>query len=224
MHGAGTYGLSDEVIEAIAQFARPGFITAEAGAGISTIVLVGLGTHHLAITPTKDEAAKIQAWLSKHQLLATSLRFDHRLSWDALPTCTELGLDFALIDGCHGFPAPFLDFFYLSRNLKVGGVLAIDDVQIWTGRILVEFLKAEISWEFLRQVDKTAFFRKVRELEWNEWEWDRQPFVVKRSQPSLAQRAMWFLDIVRRALGHLLRGDRVKLKRGIALIFGRKKR
>ena len=221
VHGVGTYGLSWEAAEAIAAFIQPGATTAETGAGMSTIVIAGLGARHLAITPTEDEALKIRAWLQRNHLATDTLTFDHRLSWDALPAYSQPKLDFALIDGCHGFPAPFIDFFYFSRNLKLAGILAVDDVQLWTGKVLMDFLKSEPSWEFVSQAGKTAFFRKRRDLEWNEWEWDRQPFVARQSRPALSGRVLNILDLGRRAVRHLLTGDLAKLKRAFSMLLGR---
>lgn len=47
-----------------------------------------------------------------------------------LPRLEEEGLsiDFAFIDGWHTFDYAMLDFFYLDRMLKVGGVIVLDDV------------------------------------------------------------------------------------------------
>jgi predicted O-methyltransferase YrrM len=39
----------------------------------------------------------------------------------------EAQFDFAFIDGWHTFDHTLVDFFYLNKMLKVGGVLAIDD-------------------------------------------------------------------------------------------------
>lgn len=220
VHGAGSYGISQRVIETIARYVPHGAVTAETGSGISTLIIAALGARHLAITPAEEEAAQIRAWLQRNNISTDTLSFDHRLSWDALPGLSASTLDFAFIDGCHGFPVPFLDFFYMARGLKVGGTLGIDDVQIWTGKVLVEFLTKEPTWEFLTQLDKTVFFKKVGALAWNEWEWDKQPFVVMHSRPSFARRLLGVLDLVRRALKHLLTGDTVKLKRGLNLIFG----
>lgn len=48
----------------------------------------------------------------------------------ALPALLEDGrqFDFAFIDGWHTFDHTLLDFFYLNRMLKTGGVLVFDDV------------------------------------------------------------------------------------------------
>lgn len=48
----------------------------------------------------------------------------------ALPKLLESGrqFDFCFIDGLHTFDQTLLDFYYLNRMLKVGGILAIDDI------------------------------------------------------------------------------------------------
>jgi predicted O-methyltransferase YrrM len=48
----------------------------------------------------------------------------------ALPQLLKEGvvLDFAFIDGWHTFDHVLLDFFYINRMLRVGGIVAFDDV------------------------------------------------------------------------------------------------
>jgi predicted O-methyltransferase YrrM len=50
----------------------------------------------------------------------------------ALPALCRGGarFDFCLIDGCHTFDHTLLDFFYVNRILKVGGVVAFDDTNM----------------------------------------------------------------------------------------------
>ncbi len=49
--------------------------------------------------------------------------------------------DFIFIDGWHTFDHTLLDCFYASRLLRVGGLLAIDDVSFPSVRRVVDFLK-----------------------------------------------------------------------------------
>ncbi len=48
----------------------------------------------------------------------------------ALPSLLAQGtrVDFAFIDGWHTFDHTLLDFFYITRLLNVGGIVAVDDV------------------------------------------------------------------------------------------------
>jgi hypothetical protein len=96
-------------------------------------------------------------------------------------------LDLVLIDGCHGFPGPFIDWYYAASGLKAGGVLC-------------EFLRAEPDWRVEHDfVSRTAVFRKLRDGDVMR-EWTEQPYTVLHSRSSVAARA-------RRPLEHLVRGE-----------------
>lgn len=68
----------------------------------------------------------------------------------ALPKLLEQNggqLDFIFIDGWHTFDHTLLDCFYATRLLRVGGVLAIDDVSWPSVRSVVEFMKSYPCYE-----------------------------------------------------------------------------
>ncbi len=70
----------------------------------------------------------------------------------ALPNLLELNegqLDFIFIDGWHTFDHTLLDCFYATRLLRIGGVLAIDDVSFTSVRRVVNFLKNYPCYEEL---------------------------------------------------------------------------
>ncbi len=75
----------------------------------------------------------------------------------------DLGeLDLVLIDGSHSFPQVFIDWFYVQEALKVGGAVIVDDVHVWTGRVLRDFLEAEPEWSLERRFQgRTVAIRKV---------------------------------------------------------------
>src|SRR6185503_1666742 len=66
-----------------------------------------------------------------------------------LPTMALGDLDLVLIDGGHGFPVPFIDWYYTAFALKAGGIVIVDDTQIWTGAVLRDFLMADPDWKLL---------------------------------------------------------------------------
>jgi predicted O-methyltransferase YrrM len=73
-----------------------------------------------------------------------------RKSEFALPTLLEQGegqFDFIFIDGWHTFDHTLLDCFYATRLLRVGGYLAIDDVNFPSVRRAVEFLRRYPCYE-----------------------------------------------------------------------------
>jgi hypothetical protein len=69
-------------------------------------------------------------------------------------------LDFALIDGGHGWPTVFVDFCYTFFALKRGGVLAIDDTNLYSVNQLVLLLKNQPDFELIGNYQKLAVFRK----------------------------------------------------------------
>jgi len=49
-------------------------------------------------------------------------------------------LDFALVDGWHGYDQVMMEVYYLNRLLDVGGLLVLDDVQLPAVRRVLDFL------------------------------------------------------------------------------------
>lgn len=154
--------------------------TLETGAGLSTILFTVKRCHHTAVTADANEADRILAWCQANGVPTDRLKFVARPSEDALPELELEPLDLVLIDGAHGFPFPFLDWFYAGRHLRVGGLAVVDDTQIWTGRVLRHFLASDPNWriETERYFDFAAATRLTDDPV---GEWFQQPFVSRRS-------------------------------------------
>jgi hypothetical protein len=89
-------------------------------------------------------------------------------------------LDVVFIDGGHGFPVPAVDWIYLAPRLKVGGRMLIDDIDLWTGAMLVDVMRREPGWRvdaILR--GRTAVITKTAPFVAREW--TDQPTVVAKS-------------------------------------------
>ena len=72
------------------------------------------------------------------------------------------GSDAVLIDGGHGFPAPFIDFWYAGGRLVPGGLLVVDDTHLRACRVLADFLRAEAGrWRVHRELATTAVFERL---------------------------------------------------------------
>jgi predicted O-methyltransferase YrrM len=88
------------------------------------------GAHHTIIDPFQH--TQWQGIGIKHlqQAAVSNYTFIEKSSEQALPQLLEYGkqYDFALIDGWHTFDQVMLDFYYLNRMLKVGGVIVFDDM------------------------------------------------------------------------------------------------
>jgi hypothetical protein len=107
-----------------------------------------------------------------------------------------------LIDGGHGFPTPFVDWYYAGKRLKAGGLLIIDDTHLWTGAVLRNFLTEQPGWTLVENFAmRSAVFRRDT-VDDHFDEWVHQPYVVKRSFHSgargLVRKAARGADLVRR--------------------------
>jgi Methyltransferase domain len=101
---------------------------------------------------------------------------------EVLPGLDPSPLDFVLIDGGHGFPVPFIDWWYAGQRLRAGGLVVVDDTHLWTGRILARFLQEEPNWELVETLPmRSVVFRRTSDGPAGLQEWNRQPFVSRRS-------------------------------------------
>jgi hypothetical protein len=175
-----SWATGEDVLRFIHQTVGPDSSTLETGAGLSTIVFAMRGAHHICVTPDTGEVERIRAFCDESGISLEGVTFVNRFSQDALPALEPGELDFVLIDGGHGFPIPFLDWFYTAPALRTGGLVLIDDVQLWTARTLVEFLRMEPEWRYAGRLSgRTAVLQKIAPVEPKEWGF--QAFVVRHS-------------------------------------------
>ncbi len=179
--------------------------TIETGSGISTVLFALKGTSHTCVVPDEKQVERIAAYCEAKKIALTQLRFLLERSELALPGVGETDYDLALIDGRHGFPTPFIDWFYMSRMLKIGGVVIIDDLHIWTCDLLRKFLLSEPEdWESLDETNRAAIFRKRGNIASGR-EWSQQPFVLQRSAAhSLSARLGQAADHIAHRKSHLV--------------------
>jgi hypothetical protein len=99
-------------------------------------------------SPDPGEHERVREWLAARRFAADGIDWRADFSQTVLPRLPDLPLDLGIIDGAHGFPAPFLDWYYIADRLREGGYVVVDDVHLRTGRVLQEFLLAEEGrWE-----------------------------------------------------------------------------
>ncbi len=209
LHGGGTisWGLSYEVLSYINEHANETFRTLETGAGLSTILFALKGTEHTCILPDKDIIDRIAEYCAQKQISLQKVNFVLDISENALPRLELTALDLVLIDGRHGFPAPFIDWYYTAPALKLKGTLIIDDTQLWTGDVLKRFLLSEPEWKLKQEFSSRAcVFVKLAEGSESK-EWCDQPYTVLNSDLTEGPHANRPVERVRRLVGHLRAGE-----------------
>jgi hypothetical protein len=151
--------------------------TLETGAGVSTVLFAAWRCDHVAVVPYASEAAAVEQYLDDQGIARDSLRFDLRPSEEALPTLSrESPFDLVFVDGCHGFPAPIIDWFYGAGLLRKGGIVVFDDVQLPQVQcLLTTFIEPDERWEPVAGTTKWRAFRRLSEGSLGE-EWFAQPF------------------------------------------------
>ena len=167
LHGDGEFwGIAWDALEWIEQNVAPGMATLETGAGASTIVFAAAGAQHEAVTPDAAEETRIRRACAERGIDDTALTFHIGPSQDVLPARPRRTLDVVLLDGAHGFPYPILDWWYLARELRVGGRMLLDDAYLPAVSSVIEFVKASDSWALEAPVSfRTACVRKLRDDE-----------------------------------------------------------
>lgn len=162
-------------------FERP--VIVETGAGNSTIVfLLSDPKEVISICPDRKLFERIETYCNTMGFPLSSMRAINGYSQIELPKLVEKNqeCDFALIDGAHGWPMVMVDFCFVNAMLRQGGVLLIDDTQLYSVRELVNLLREQEGFRVLREMKKSIFFVKETSDRWLP-EWASQPYIVKRS-------------------------------------------
>src|SRR6187200_1527921 len=132
-HRAGS--VSFETIDAIERICdgKPISLSMETGCGLTTVALSNLSARHVifALDDRGYEASSVAFAMNSP---AYRGEVCHHVFGPTQVTLSAFSfddeIDFALIDGPHGFPFPQLEYYYIFPHLRPGAVLAIDDINI----------------------------------------------------------------------------------------------
>lgn len=192
--------LHPDALRFIGQKVNPGQTTLETGAGSSTVAFALCGAYHTCITPDSMEVDRIIAFCLENWIDISSVHFEIDRSETSLSRKGSGDLDFVLIDGWHSFPTAFIDWYFTAVRLKVGGLMMIDDTQLWTERTLCDFMAEEPEWELVASPGRAKVFQKTQTMRHHKW-WGEQRFIIARS-PAPALQSMLL-----GALQHVKAGD-----------------
>lgn len=212
-------GLSPEVLRFIEAHINGSSATMETGSGASTVLFAMKRTRHIAITPDAKEVERVTAYCRGHCLDIDRVEFIVDFSEHALPRLETPPLDLVVIDGRHGFPAPYIDWYYSAPKLKIGGLLVIDDTWIFACQILRDFLAEAPEWEMVCNfAPRAAVFKKLAEGS-HAQEWTDQPYVNRRGLIRYENGACHLADTPKASLAHKTLAH---IKRGEFLILANK--
>lgn len=141
---------------AIRDSVSPGDVTIETGVGASTVVFAAGGARHTAISPDPQEHELVRDYCRRIGIDDDRITFIAGSSEDVLPSLLTRNrtLDAAFIDGAHSFPFPEVDWCYITRSLKPGGRLVMDDITIPTVKPVFDHMSLEPNWRLDRVLDE----------------------------------------------------------------------
>ena len=165
LHGGQEFwGLAWSALAWLEENVTSSMATLETGAGASTIVFAAAGCDHEAITPDASEEHRIRAACDARGIDSSRVAFRIGPSQEVLPTWQQRALDVVLIDGAHGFPYPVLDWWFIAPQVRVGGLVLLDDAYLPAVGSIVDFVRGSPAWEIETAVSfRTALVRKVRD-------------------------------------------------------------
>jgi precorrin-6B methylase 2 len=147
-----------ETLHSIHDSVRAGDVTLETGVGASTVVFAAAGANHTAISPDPQEHDLVREYCRRIGVDDDQLEFIAGSSEDVLPSLLsrQRTLDVAFIDGAHSFPFPEVDWCYVTRSLKSGATLVMDDITIPSVEPLFRHMSLEPNWRLDRVLDDRA--------------------------------------------------------------------
>ncbi len=171
----GVWAAATDCLAFLAATVQPGSRTLETGCGATTIVFGAAGSHHQAVFLDDFEGEGVRTWCDEHGVGTETITFHAGSSSQTLPRLDLGDLDLVMVDGCHGFPFPQLDWYYSASHLVEGGVLVVDDTHLPAPYELRRYLESDPRWERIRVGTQWAAFRRRGSGSLDE-EWMSQQF------------------------------------------------
>jgi hypothetical protein len=176
------HGIDIDLAEFLFRTVSADWHTLETGSGLSTLIFLERRAWHVAITPNAEEVVRIKRWAIEHQLEVSRLTAVPLASENHLPHAHYEKLDCVLIDGKHAFPWPILDWFFTARMLRRGGLMILDDIDLWPVQQLADFLLSDKPrWKCAQKLERSICFEKCTELV-EDVAWHMQPLLWKHQQ------------------------------------------
>jgi predicted O-methyltransferase YrrM len=127
------------------------------------------GTRHITVDPNQHGGVWGDPWEGigianlRRAGFGDIVQLIEKPSHLALPELVMAGLevDFAFIDGWHAFDFTLVDFFYIDRMLRVGGIIAFDDVAWPAVRKVCRFVATNRAYSVVGACGKESWKRRT---------------------------------------------------------------
>lgn len=124
----------------------------ETGAGNSTLAfLCAEPASIVSVCPDAALFGRIRGECARRGIDDTPLRPVAGLSEDCLPTLAKRAqrkkeyVDIGLLDGGHGWPTVFVDLCYVYAMMRKGGIIILDDVELYSVKEAARFMAGSPS-------------------------------------------------------------------------------
>jgi hypothetical protein len=166
-------------------------LIAETGAGNTTILFLMLEPRQLySISSERGLKDRIVSHCAANSVSVAPLDFRDARSELVLPElaaslkAANRKLDVALMDGVHGWPTVFVEFCYFHAMLRKGGLLIVDDVQLYSVAEFTRWLSMQKEYSLVKNLKRMMVFRK--EVSSDHFrDFSSQPYI---QQQTMAQR------------------------------------
>ncbi len=171
----------------------------ETGAGNTTITFLFLNPQAMiSICPDPKLKERIFEYCNNNAISTNALDIRLHRSEIEFPkiALTQRGgndndkFDVALLDGGHGWPTVFVDFCYSNMILRKGGLLLIDDIQLYPVKELVRLLHEQPEYEFVREIQKLWIWKKTVDAEFLPQE-ALEPYLRRMTEKEKADGNEW---------------------------------
>jgi Methyltransferase domain len=151
--GPMSWAVPPQIIRYIAANVTTEHLTIETGAGHTTVAFAALAKHHICVTIDEYCVHATQRYMEAVGIPRDKVTFIIESSDTALPRlAVQDKLDFAYIDGQHGYPFAALDWHYIDRHLKVGGIVGFDNAEIPSVHNHCEFLELNKTYRLAANI------------------------------------------------------------------------
>jgi predicted O-methyltransferase YrrM len=120
---------------------------------------------HMAIDPTEEPHWRNAGrQLVEHAGADKMVRLLEEESQVALPRLLREGamFDFGFVDGDHRFDPTLIDIYFMTRIVRPGGLIVVDDTWMPAVRLAVAFFETNLGLELLPDAGSTAFHWTAR--------------------------------------------------------------